>query len=100
MKAAATKPKQNTMQLIITVRNTNGSMDMQRTKAKIAIGGNYIFKIEGDLKNIPAVFDEYLTWIKENRTEENKNKLEILTELLVEEKTLLGDQVQQVLKCA
>ena len=35
----------------------------QRTKAKIAIGGNYIFKIEGDLKNIPAVFDEYCDFL-------------------------------------
>ncbi len=35
----------------------------QRTKAKIAIGGNYIFKIEGDLKNIPAVFDEYCDYL-------------------------------------
>lgn len=28
------------------------------------------------LNECPAVFDEYLTWIKENRTEENKNKLD------------------------
>lgn len=28
------------------------------------------------LSECPAVFDEYLTWIKENRTEENKNKLD------------------------
>jgi cell division protease FtsH len=31
---------------------------------------------------------------------ENRGKLEALTARLVEEKTLLGDQVQQVLKCA
>ena len=28
------------------------------------------------LNECPAVFDEYLTWIKENRTEDNKNKLD------------------------
>ncbi len=29
------------------------------TDAKICLGGNYIFKVEADLKNIPAVFEEY-----------------------------------------
>lgn len=28
------------------------------------------------LAECPSVFDEYLTWVKENRTEENKNKLD------------------------
>ncbi len=33
------------------------------TNAKIAIGGNYIFKIEEDLKKIPAIFDEYCDYL-------------------------------------
>jgi ATP-dependent Zn protease len=31
---------------------------------------------------------------------ENRDKLDALTAKLVEEKTLLGDQVQQILNCA
>ena len=48
---------------------------------------------------IAAEMDHYYAKTKQLLIE-NKNKLEILTERLVEEKTLLGDQVQQVLKCA
>lgn len=33
------------------------------TKAKIAVGGNYIFKIEEDLKKIPQIFDEYCDFL-------------------------------------
>lgn len=33
------------------------------TDAKIAIGGNYIFKIESDLKRIPQIFEEYCDYL-------------------------------------
>jgi radical SAM superfamily enzyme YgiQ (UPF0313 family) len=33
------------------------------TDAKIAIGGNYIFKIESDIKKIPTVFEEYCDFL-------------------------------------
>ncbi len=33
------------------------------TKAKICIGGNFIYKIEADLKNIPTVFTEYCDYL-------------------------------------
>lgn len=33
------------------------------TKAKIAIGGNYIFKVEPDLKKIPQIFSEYCDFL-------------------------------------
>lgn len=33
------------------------------TDAKIAIGGNYIFKIESDLKKIPQIFEEYCDYL-------------------------------------
>ncbi len=35
----------------------------ERTNAKIAIGGNYIYKIESDLKKIPQIFDEYCDYL-------------------------------------
>ncbi len=33
------------------------------TNAKIAIGGNYIFKVEPDLKKIPQIFEEYCDFL-------------------------------------
>ena len=48
---------------------------------------------------IAAEMDHYYVKTKQLLIE-NKEKLELLTERLVKEKTLLGDQVQQVLKCA
>lgn len=35
----------------------------KHTNAKIAIGGNYIYKIEEDLKKIPAIFEEYCDFL-------------------------------------
>lgn len=35
----------------------------KKTKAKIALGGNYIYKIEPDLKKIPKIFEEYCDYI-------------------------------------
>lgn len=35
----------------------------KHTKAKIAIGGNYIYKIEEDLKKIPQIFEEYCDYL-------------------------------------
>lgn len=35
----------------------------QYTDAKICIGGNYIFKVEEDMKKIPAVFSEYCDFL-------------------------------------
>lgn len=33
------------------------------TNAKIGIGGNYIFKVEGDMKKIPEIFTEYCDYL-------------------------------------
>ena len=33
------------------------------TNAKIGIGGNYIFKVEGDMKKIPEIFSEYCDYL-------------------------------------
>lgn len=35
----------------------------QKTKAKICLGGNYIFKIAPDLKKIPAIFRDYCDYL-------------------------------------
>ena len=48
---------------------------------------------------IAAEMDHYYSKTKQLLIE-NKEKLELLTERLIKEKTLLGDQVQQVLNCA
>ncbi len=36
----------------------------KKTKAKICLGGNYIFKIAPDLKKIPAVFRDYCDYLQ------------------------------------
>ncbi len=35
----------------------------EKTDAKICLGGNYIFKIEADIKKIPAIFKEYCDYL-------------------------------------
>ncbi|MEE0982002.1 MAG: hypothetical protein U0K91_09970, partial [Acutalibacteraceae bacterium] len=35
----------------------------KNTNAKIALGGNYIFKVEPDLKKIPQIFSEYCDYL-------------------------------------
>ena len=35
----------------------------QKTKAKICLGGNYVFKIAPDLKKLPAVFRDYCDYL-------------------------------------
>ncbi len=35
----------------------------KHTNAKIGIGGNYIFKVEGDMKKIPEIFSEYCDYL-------------------------------------
>ena len=42
---------------------TLAKMLKQRTKAKICLGGNYIFKIAKELKTIPKVFEEYCDYL-------------------------------------
>ena len=54
--------------------------------------------IVGDTR-VATQLDRYDTQVKKFLME-NKNKPEALTAHLAEEKTRLGDQVQQILKCA
>ena len=42
---------------------TLARMLKQRTRAKICLGGNYIFKVSPDLKKIPAVFRDYCDYL-------------------------------------
>ena len=48
---------------------------------------------------VAAEVERYYTQVKKLLVA-NKDKLIVLTNRLVEEKTLLGDQVQQILNCA
>ena len=48
---------------------------------------------------VAAELEQYYARVKK-RLLENKDKLVALSERLVEEKTLLGDRVREILKCA
>ena len=48
---------------------------------------------------VAAELQRYYTQVRKLLME-NKDKLELLSARLVEEKTLLGDQIQQIVRCA